>query len=137
MCPNHTENFVDKKLLTSVCISERVKHWDRFSGLVSQDAMRLRFIKRSSRHHPLFRRKARLPSRKDLMIPKNVEQLYKRPNGVMPRVKDSLPFYGHSSLSFISSEFSSVEEKETWFSNVMLFQTSVIKQIFFKKTLHK
>ncbi|GFY12134.1 PHD finger protein 12 [Trichonephila clavipes] len=52
MCFNHSEFMADQKLLTSVSFSERVKLWDKFSGPVSQDAMKLHFLTKVDKHHP-------------------------------------------------------------------------------------
>ncbi|PRD30789.1 UNVERIFIED_CONTAM: Phf12 [Trichonephila clavipes] len=68
MCFNHSEFMADQKLLTSVSFSERVKLWDKFSGPVSQDAMKLHFLTKVDKHHPPFRRKIRLPNRNAIVV---------------------------------------------------------------------
>ncbi|GFS49313.1 PHD finger protein 12 [Nephila pilipes] len=127
MCPNHAEHVVDQKLLTSVSLSERVKLWDKFSGPVSQDAVKLHFLNKVNKRHPPFRRKVKLPCRKSIVVPKAITQQYSHAPLLLPRLKESLLFGGNSSLSSTNGVTFSTEEQNEWLSNIVSFQTSVTK----------
>ncbi|CAL1260887.1 unnamed protein product [Larinioides sclopetarius] len=129
MCPNHAEHLVDQKLLTSVSLSERVKLWDKFSGPISQDSIKLHFLNKVNKRHPPFRRKVKLPPRKSIVVPKPITQQYSCPPLLLPRLKDSLLYGGNASLSSISSNAFSADEESEWLSSLVSFQTNVAKHI--------
>ena len=55
-------------MVRSNSLNERVKLWDKFSGMVDQHAVKLNFLKHVHRPHPPFRIKRRLPSRKTVAV---------------------------------------------------------------------
>ncbi|XP_035211404.1 PHD finger protein 12-like [Stegodyphus dumicola] len=113
MCPNHAEHLVDQKMLTSVSLSERVKLWDKFSCPVSQDAVKLHFLNKVNKRNPPFRRKLKLPSRKNIVVPNAVAEHYSCPPLLLPRVTEpSVSNEGLSLMSF-SAVCSTDEQNET------------------------
>lgn len=106
MCPNHVEHalvsknenstrnckipFQDTKLLTSISATERVKLWDRFTGPIDQDAVKLEFFRKIHRENPPFRYKVRLAPRNRSKIPPMVQYHYKKPTQLLPSLRDAL-----------------------------------------------
>lgn len=58
----------DEHLLRSNSLTERVKLWDRYTGMVDQDAVKLNFLRQIHRENPPFRIKIRLPPRKSVSV---------------------------------------------------------------------
>ncbi|XP_023015211.1 PHD finger protein 12-like isoform X2 [Leptinotarsa decemlineata] len=90
MCPQHVEHILDAKLLTSVSATERVTIWDRFTGPVDQDTVKLEFFRKVHRKHPPFRIKTRLPPKNTVKVPEMVKFHYKKPVKLLPRLRDVL-----------------------------------------------
>ncbi|XP_031331009.1 PHD finger protein 12 [Photinus pyralis] len=88
LCPNHVEHFLDCKLLTSVSASERIKLWDKFTGPVDQDAIKIEFFRKVHRKNPPFRVKVRLPQRGKIRVPPMVKYHYKNPVELLPCLRD-------------------------------------------------
>ncbi|KFM80552.1 PHD finger protein 12, partial [Stegodyphus mimosarum] len=128
MCPNHAEHLVDQKMLTSVSLSERVKLWDKFSCPVSQDAVKLHFLNKVNKRNPPFRRKLKLPSRKNIVVPNAVSEHYSCPPLLLPRVTE--PLVSNEGLSLMSfSAVCSTDEQNEWLASVVSFQTNVAKHV--------
>ncbi|CAH1118667.1 unnamed protein product [Phaedon cochleariae] len=90
MCPQHVEHALDTKLLTSVSATERVKLWDKFTGPVDQDCVKLEFFRKIHRKNPPFRIKTRLPPKGTVEVPEMVKYHYKKPVKLLPRLRDVL-----------------------------------------------
>ena len=61
--------FQDEKLLNSVCVTERVKLYDKFcSRPVNQHAIKIQFLNKIHRQHPPFRIKAKHPRTKTVKV---------------------------------------------------------------------
>ncbi|KAG5874587.1 hypothetical protein JTB14_001224 [Gonioctena quinquepunctata] len=90
MCPQHVEHVLDTKLLTSVSATERVKIWDKFTGPIDQDTVKLEFFRKIHRKHPPFRIKTRLPPKNTVKVPDMVKYHYKKPVKLLPRLRDVL-----------------------------------------------
>ncbi|KAK4877767.1 hypothetical protein RN001_010273 [Aquatica leii] len=88
LCPSHVEHFLDCKLLTSVSATERVKLWDKFTGPVDQDAIKIEFFRKVHRKNPPFRIKVKLPPRCKVSIPPMVKYHYKNPVELVPCLRD-------------------------------------------------
>lgn len=54
-------------MVRSNSLTERLKLWDRYTGMVDQDAIKLKFLSKVHRKDPPFRIKMRMPRRK--MVP--------------------------------------------------------------------
>ncbi|GFQ87170.1 PHD finger protein 12 [Trichonephila clavata] len=124
MCFNHSELTADQKLLTSVSLSERVKLWDKFTGPVSQDAIKLYFLNKVNKRHPPFRRKVRLPSRKTIVVPKAITEQYNCAPFLLPRLKESVLLGGNSYLSPNNGAPFAPEEQDEWMSDLVCFETN-------------
>ncbi|KAK7866275.1 hypothetical protein R5R35_007109 [Gryllus longicercus] len=90
MCPNHPEQFLDSSLLTSCSASERVRLWDRYSGPIDQDAIKVEFIRKAHRQNPPFRFKVRLPPRNTVRVPEAVKAHYAQPPPLVPSLRTVL-----------------------------------------------
>lgn len=82
--------FQDSKLLTSISATERVKLWDKFTGPVDQDAVKIDFFRKIHRKNPPFRIKVRLPRRNTVQVPDMVKYCYKKPVSLLPKLRDVL-----------------------------------------------
>lgn len=90
MCPNHPEQFLDNNLLTSCSASERVRLWDKYSGPIDQDAIKVEFIRKAHRRNPPFRFKVRLPPRNTVRVPEAVKAHYSCPPPLVPSLRTVL-----------------------------------------------
>ncbi|KAF5281676.1 hypothetical protein FQR65_LT14606 [Abscondita terminalis] len=88
LCPSHVEHFLDCNLLSSVSATERVKLWDKFTGPVDQDAIKIEFFRKVHRKNPPFRIKVKLPSRCKVSVPPMVKYHYKNPVDLVPCLRD-------------------------------------------------
>ncbi|KAK5638701.1 hypothetical protein RI129_012996 [Pyrocoelia pectoralis] len=88
LCPNHVEHFLDCKLLTSASASERIKLWDKFTGPVDQDAIKMEFFRKAHRKNPPFRVKVKLAQRGRIQVPPMVKYHYKNPVELLPCLRD-------------------------------------------------
>lgn len=133
MCPNHAEHLLDQKLLSSVSLTERVKLWDKYSGPISQDAIKLHFLKKVNRRNPPFRQKIKLPPRKRVIVPNAIKEHYKYPSPVLPRITEAPTCLGDippvSSNASSLNPLCSLEEQEEWLSSVVVFQASIAKHV--------
>ena len=83
MCPNHVENVLEQKLLTSTGLSERVKLWNNFNE-IHGETVKLNFIKKVSRKTAPYRVKLRIMPKNLVHVPESVKQMYKRPVNLIP-----------------------------------------------------
>lgn len=90
MCPNHPEHFIDWKLVSSISATERVKLWDKFSGPVDQETVKIDFIRHVHRKNPPFRVKLKPKPRHCAEIPPMVQYHYKNPPPLLPSLRDVL-----------------------------------------------
>lgn len=89
MCPNHAENFLEEKLLSSVSLTERVRLWDRFGAgsgrSPDQEAVKVAFLARAHRLRPPFRCQRQRPRLHRAHIPRAVRDHYRaRPPPLSP-----------------------------------------------------
>lgn len=64
--------------------------WDKFSGPVDQDAVRLEFFRKIHCKNPPFRIKVKLPPRNRVKVPTMVKYHYQKPVQLLPSLKDVL-----------------------------------------------
>ncbi|XP_071448846.1 PHD finger protein 12 [Hetaerina americana] len=130
MCPNHAEHFLDQKLLTSCSVTERVKLWDKYSGPLDQDTIKLDFFRRAHRKNPPYRIKVRLGQQGRVKVPQSVKDHYKCPPPLLPLERDlRLQILASERLQPQSvgcnAEGASAEEQEEWLTGIMALQTSI------------
>jgi len=85
MCPNHVEQFLDNKILSSTSITERVKLWDKFAKQpIDSNAVKLQFMKRCQRRNDKFKRKVSTRARFTVKVPHYIISQYKQPPSLLP-----------------------------------------------------
>lgn len=57
----------DTNLLTSCSITERLKLWDRYSGPIDQDAIKIEFMRKAKRNYP-FKYRVRFAGRNRVRV---------------------------------------------------------------------
>ncbi|XP_069683986.1 PHD finger protein 12 [Periplaneta americana] len=135
MCPNHPEQYIDRKLLMSCSATERVKLWDRYAGPIDQDAIKVEFFRKAHRKHPPFRFKVKLPPRNRVRVPNAVKEQYRFPPPLLPSLRDILREGEYrtavekreerNACDSVDMEKATVEEQEQWLSSVVALQTSI------------
>lgn len=134
MCPNHPEHILDQRLLTSVSLTERVKLWDKYSGPLSQDAVKIEFLKKIHRKNPPFRYKMKLQSRKKIQVPNAIKEQYKYPPPLLPRVTEApYKLCENNSITTTANAEVTPEEQEEWLSSVVALQVSMAKYLVQKQ----
>ena len=88
MCPNHVEQFIDSKLVTSTRLSERLVLWQKYAREpINQDAVRIEFL-RKARSGKLFQRsktlKAQRPENLRIKVPDFIKNAYKNKTSGFP-----------------------------------------------------
>lgn len=124
MCPNHAENLLEEKLLTSVSLTERVRLWDRYTGRLSQDAVKLEFLAKAHRESPSFRIKREHKRKLRAKVPPAVRAHYRHPPPMPPVLR--LP---PEALKEPTSSGPTLEEQEEWLAGVVALQTSIAKHL--------
>ncbi|XP_057663735.1 PHD finger protein 12 isoform X1 [Diorhabda carinulata] len=119
MCPLHVEHCLDSTLLTSVSATERVKLWDKFTGPVDQDSVKLQFFRKIHRKNPPFRIKTKLPPKNSVMVPDMVKYHYKKPVSLLPRLRDVLR------LEYVENRRHNIEENIVKVEDVEVCEDSV------------
>ncbi|GFS14103.1 PHD finger protein 12, partial [Elysia marginata] len=132
MCPNHVEHFLDSHLLKSQSLTERLKLWDRYTNLVDSHTVKLDFLNKVHRKHPMFRFKRKLPSRPTISVPPAIKHFYENPTVLLP----DPPRPGPPSTNPISelpgnrgTYIASLDEQEEWLSSVVSMQGSIAKYL--------
>lgn len=146
MCPNHSQHIIEQKLLDSVSLSERIKLWNQFSGHLSQDTVKIDFLKKAHRKHAPFRSKIVLPQSNRVIVPNAIKQMYKSPPPLLPNINsfnnDLINNNDVNSLSVnevknecLNSHFDkpTPEQQDEWLSSIVAFQSSVAQHLFLKK----
>ncbi|XP_031626083.1 PHD finger protein 12 [Contarinia nasturtii] len=90
MCPNHPEQYVDWKLVTSISATERIKLWNEFSTCADHETIKTDFLRRIHRKNPPFRFRVKPKLRNCAEIPTMVEFHYKNPPPLLPSLRDVL-----------------------------------------------
>lgn len=125
MCPNHAENFLEEKLLSSVSLTERVRLWDRFgagSRCPDQEAVKVAFLARAHRLRPPFRCQRVRPRLHRAHIPRAVRDHYRaRP----PPVSPSSPSLCTMASPSHSQEEEEVDEEELWLASLVALQLAL------------
>uniref|UniRef100_A0A8W7PT79 PHD finger protein 12 n=1 Tax=Anopheles coluzzii TaxID=1518534 RepID=A0A8W7PT79_ANOCL len=84
MCPNHVEQYVDSKLVTSVSLTERIRLWNRFSNDIEHDTVKTEFLRKVHRKNPPFRLKQKFRQRTKIIVPPSIEYHYQHRAPLLP-----------------------------------------------------
>ncbi|KAJ6635399.1 PHD finger protein 12 [Pseudolycoriella hygida] len=87
MCPNHVEQFIDWKLVSSVSATERVKLWNQFSGPLDHETVKTEFLRKIHRQNPPFRYKVKSLPKERIQVPGIVEYHYKNRPKLLPSLQ--------------------------------------------------
>ena len=88
MCPNHVEQYIDSKLVTSTRLSERLALWQKYARApINMETVRMEFF-RKVRTGKLFQKsktlKAQRPENMRIKVPPYIKKLYKNPTSGFP-----------------------------------------------------
>ncbi|KAI8782938.1 PHD finger protein 12 isoform X1 [Biomphalaria glabrata] len=128
MCPNHVENFLDSHLLKSQSLTERLRLWDRYTGLVDSHAVKVDFLNKIHRKHPMFRFRRKLPSRLSISVPPAVKYFYQNPPTLLPDPARNVSCTSNVNNSRGTS-LATLDEQEDWLSSVVSMQASIAKYL--------
>ncbi|XP_076452960.1 PHD finger protein 12-like [Babylonia areolata] len=129
MCPNHVEHFLDEYMVRSNSLTERIKLWDRFTGIVDQDTVKLDFLKHVHRLNPPFRVRRPLPPRKTVQVPDAVKAMYRSPAAKLPLAPRSAFTTVEPTTDTKHAIEVSPEEQEEWLSGIVALQASIAKHL--------
>ena len=126
MCPNHVEQFIDSKLVTSTRLSERLALWQKYARApINTETVRMEFF-RKVRTGKLFQKsktlKAQRPENMRIQVPPYIKNLYKNPTAGFPL--DSNP----SSKPVRPQTRDLDEDQEEWLKSVVALQTSIVHE---------
>ena len=139
MCPNHVEQVLEQKLLTSSGLSERVKLWNSYTE-IHGETVKLNFIRKAARRTAPYRVKISTAPANLVRVPAAVKQMYRRPVHLIPsenvllvdRLTDGALEEGRAEASTNDCRPNEQEqcrpneqEQHEWLSCLMEFQSSV------------
>lgn len=131
MCPNHAENFLEEKLLSSVSLTERVRLWDRFGASSGrspdQEAVKVAFLARAHRLRPPFRCQRQRPRLHRAHIPRAVRDHYRiRPPPLSPSLSSpSWVSRGKKREEEEEGEQGEEDEEELWLASLVALQLAL------------
>lgn len=67
-----------------------MKIWDKFTGPIDQDSVKLEFFRKIHRKNPPFRIKVPLPPKNTVIVPEMVRYHYRKPVNLLPKLRDVL-----------------------------------------------
>ena len=122
MCPNHVEQFIDSKLVTSTRLSERLALWQKYArDPINVETVRMEFF-RKVRSGKLFRRsktlKAQRPQNMRIQVPPYIKALYKNPTS-------GFPLESHEPIKAKRPRKDLDEDQEEWLKSVIALQSSI------------
>jgi len=139
MCPNHVEQFLDNKFLSSTSITERVQLWDKYAKQpIDTNAVKLQFMKRCQRKKKMFGKKVKTSAAHKVVVPNYVVSQYKKPPSLLPG-----PAYDKwvnpterrklQNQDCNADRDQESEEEMEWVSGLVSLQTSILKEKFDKE----
>lgn len=138
MCPNHVEQVLEQKLLTSPGLSERVRLWNSYTEIPGE-TVKLDFIRKASRRSAPYRVRVSTAPSNLVRVPESVKQMYRRPVELIPNdhvlLADSrVPMDEPNSIPVSANEkppISRANEQEQceWLACLMDFQSSVCEYL--------
>ncbi|XP_052891501.1 PHD finger protein 12 [Anopheles moucheti] len=90
MCPNHVEQFVDAKMVTSVSATERIRLWNQFNNDIDHETVKTEFLRKVHRKHPPFRLRQKVRPRTKIMVPPSIEYHYQNRPPLLPSLSTFL-----------------------------------------------
>eukprot|EP00092_Neocalanus_flemingeri_P030683 GFUD01033315.1.p1 GENE.GFUD01033315.1~~GFUD01033315.1.p1 ORF type:complete len:771 (+),score=220.33 GFUD01033315.1:57-2369(+) len=133
MCPNHVEQYLDNKILTSTSITERVKLWDKFAKQpIDSNAVKLQFMKRCQRRNDRFKRKVPTCAQFKVKVPNFIVSQYKRPPSLLPgpahdRWMDPTERRQNQKKGCQAGETENGDEME-WVASLVSLQTAILRE---------
>ena len=125
MCPNHVENFLDARFLSSTSATERVRLWEEHARQpIDSHAVKLQFLRRCHRAKRNKHLSRRLPIKagRRAVVPGYVKAAYKDPVEKVPG-----PMREVSRLERKDTDGWGEEEGE-WLAGVVALQTQIAKE---------
>ncbi|XP_077995595.1 PHD finger protein 12-like [Glandiceps talaboti] len=122
MCPNHPEHVMPE--FNSSSLTERCRIFDKYHGRISQNAVKLQFLKKVHRKHPPNER-FRPPKRKTVKIPNAIKAQYALPPSLLPAPVRS--FSSFSSSTKTQGYTCTPDEQEEWLRGVVALQCNVAR----------
>ena len=122
MCPNHVENFLDARFLSSTSATERVRLWEEHARQpVDSHAVKLQFLRRCHRakKNRHFSRRLPIKAGRQAVVPGYVKAAYKEPVDKIPG-----PTREVNSLERRKLECNGKEEGD-WLAGVVALQTQI------------
>jgi len=129
MCPNHVEQFLDNKLLTSTSITERVALWDKYAKQpIDTNAVKLQFMKVCQRKKTL-KKKVRLRAGCKAVVPGYIVSQYRKPPSLLPGPAYERWVQPSERRHCNAADRELENEKEMeWVSGLVSLQTSILKE---------
>uniref|UniRef100_A0A182W077 PHD finger protein 12 n=1 Tax=Anopheles minimus TaxID=112268 RepID=A0A182W077_9DIPT len=90
MCPNHVEQFVDAKMVSSVSATERVRLWNQFNNDIDHETVKTEFLRKVHRKNPPFRLRQKIRPRTKIMVPPSIEYHYQHRAPLLPSLNTFL-----------------------------------------------
>uniref|UniRef100_A0A182QMV5 PHD finger protein 12 n=1 Tax=Anopheles farauti TaxID=69004 RepID=A0A182QMV5_9DIPT len=90
MCPNHVEQFVDAKMVTTVSATERLRLWNQYSSDIDPEIVKIEFLRKAHRRSSLFRMKLKLRQRTKITVPPAIEYHYINRAPLLPPLRTFL-----------------------------------------------
>ncbi|XP_053670092.1 PHD finger protein 12 [Anopheles nili] len=87
MCPNHVQQIIDEKMVTSVSATERIRLWNQFSNDIDHETVKTDFLRKVHRRNPPFRLKQKIRERTKILIPAAIEYHYQNPAPLLPTLR--------------------------------------------------
>ena len=127
MCPNHVEQFIDSKLVTSTRLSERLALWQKYAREpINVDSVRIEFL-RKARSGKLFQRgktlKAQRPENLRIKVPDFIKNAYKNKATGFPIHSSSNENPTIEAGKFKQKELN--EDQEEWLKSLVALQSSL------------
>lgn len=76
--------------MKTISATERIKLWNKFSGPIDQETVKLEFFRKIHCKNPPFRVKRLLPQKDRVIVPKSVETHYRNPPELVAALKNVL-----------------------------------------------
>ncbi|XP_050079318.1 PHD finger protein 12 [Anopheles maculipalpis] len=90
MCPNHVEQYVDSKMVSSVSATERIRLWNQLNNDIDHETVKTEFIRKVHRKNPPFRLKLKVRPRTKIMVPPSIAYHYQHRPPMLPSLSTFL-----------------------------------------------
>ena len=139
MCPNHVEQYIDSKLVSSTRLSERLALWQKYARApINMETVRMEFF-RKVRTGKLFQKsktlKAQRPENMRIKVPPYIKNLYKNPTSGFPLEQQQQLSIEQPLNPIRPSSKDLHEDQEEWLKSVIALQTSIVHEE--SKKVHK